>query len=233
VYRARRCLTESDSTLTLARSIGRAVVNKTTKDVGVSERLRDLITERYPARGRFTVLGQVSEINANRWKNFYYRKQEAAADMVGFWCKKYPMDERWLTTGTRAPAQDGYPFAAPVPTKWEGQTIGDRLIWIIKEWASPRAEQLFAYLEEKSGGQISAAEWSRVILRLEEPSLQMVQLVCKARPIFTQWLILGWASKSGGVDPTDEESVDLYKKRYPGWFGKPEEVHPEYGDKES
>ncbi|MFM0260907.1 hypothetical protein [Paraburkholderia sediminicola] len=207
-------------------------MNKLGKDVNVSQRLRELIVERYPARGRFTALGQLSEINANRWKNFYYQKQEAAADMVEFWCKKYPMDERWLTTGIRAPAQDGYPFAAPVPMNWEGQTIGDRLVWVIKEWAAPRAEQLFAYLEEKSAGQISAAEWSRVILRLDEPSLAMVQLVCKARPIFTQWVLLGWASKSGGVDPTDATSVELYKKRYPGWFEKREVEQMQNGNQE-
>lgn len=193
-------------------------MSKLGKDANVSERLRELITERYPERGRFTALGKLSEINANRWKNFYYRKQEATTDMVDFWCKKYPMDERWLTTGTRAPSQNDYPFAAPVPMNWEGQTIGDRLVWVIKEWAAPSADKLFAYLEEKAGGQISAAEWSRVVLRLEEPSLEMVQFVCKARPIFAQWVLLGWASKSPGIDPTNQESVDLYKKLYQGWF---------------
>lgn len=194
-------------------------MGKSDRDAEISERLRALIAERFPERGRFGVLERLSSVNANRWKNFYYRKQEAAADMVEFWCKKYPMDERWVLTGIRAPSQSEYPFAAPVPTTWEGQTIGDRLVWVVKEWASPRADQLFAYLEEKSQGRITAAEWSRVVLRLEEPSLPMVELVCRARPIFTQWVLLGYAGKNPGVDPTNQESVEMYKERYPGWFG--------------
>ncbi|AXW22512.1 hypothetical protein [Ralstonia solanacearum] len=189
-------------------------MTKTLKDVELSNRLRTLIEGTFPTRGRFGVLENVSGISASRWKNFYYRKQEAAPDMVDFWCKKYPMEQTWLLTGIEAPNQAGFPFGAPVPRDWEGQTMGDRLNWVIKEWASPSGEQLFAYLESKSRGRIPAAEWSRVVLRLAEPTLEMAQLVCQFRPRFTEWVLLGRVLGEPQVDPTDQSSIESWKKWY-------------------
>lgn len=187
-------------------------MTKTLKDVELSNRLRSVIESTFPIRGRFGALESVSGITASRWKNFYYRKQEAAPDMVDFWCKKYPMERAWLLTGLEAPNQAEFPFAAPVPQAWEGQTIGDRLNWVIKEWASPSGEQLFSYLEEKSRGNIPASEWSKVILRLAEPTIAMVQLVCQFRPCFAEWVLLGRVTGEPPVDPTDQTSIDDWKK---------------------
>lgn len=187
-------------------------MTKTLKDIELSNRLRTLIEGTFPTRGRFGALESVSGIGANRWKNFYYRKQEAAPDMVDFWCKKYPMEQTWLLTGVEAPNQAEFPFDAPVPRDWEGQTMGDRLNWVIKEWASPSGEQLFAYLEKKSRGSIPAAEWSRVVLRLAEPTLEMAQLVCQFRPRFTEWVLLGRVTGEPPVDPTDQSSIENWKK---------------------
>lgn len=186
------------------------VTDSKTKET--SERLRSLIEDRYPSRGRFTALANVSGISAARWKNFFYRKQEAAADMIEFWCKTYPINRTWLITGIEPSTQEGFPFAAPVPESWEGQTVGDRLNWVIKEWASPSGEHLFKYLEAKSAGQIPASDWSKVVLRIEEPSMEMVRLVCSFRRRFTEWVLLGSVSGEPPVDPTDRASVENWKQ---------------------
>ncbi len=189
--------------------------SQTAKDK--SERLRKLLDDKYPSRGRFTALAANSgTITANRWKNFYYRKQEASRDMLDFWCETYPMDRSWLMTGTEPPDQEGFPFAGVVPESWEGGSIGDRLNWVIREWASSTGERLFKYLEQRSGGAIPAAEWSKVVLRLEEPTLAMVQLVCGYRPRFTEWVLLGKVTSEPAVDPSNGASVATWKR----WHGK-------------
>lgn len=181
------------------------------KDKAVSERLKGLIEHRYPSRGRFGELESVSGINANRWKNFFYRKQEATQEMVLFWCKKYPDNADWLLTGIEAPEQKSFPFAARVPKRWEGQTVADRLNWVITEWAAPSGEQLFNYLEEKSGGRIPASDWARVVLRADQPTVDMIAVVSEYRPYFTEWVITGGVSKMQ-VDPSDRDSIECWTK---------------------
>ncbi|MNT76365.1 hypothetical protein D3C72_2153570 [compost metagenome] len=70
---------------------------------------------------------------------------------------------------------------------------------------------MFSYLEAKSQGRIAASEWSRVVLRLAEPTLEMVQLVCEFRPRFTEWVVLGRVAYEPSVDPTDQASVEKWK----------------------
>lgn len=188
--------------------------SQTAKDI--SERLRKLLDDKYPSRGRFTALAANSAITASRWKNFYYRKQEASRDMLDFWCATYPMDRSWLMTGNEPPDREGFPFAGVVPEPWEGGSIGDRLNWVIREWASSTGEHLFKYLEQRSCGSIPAAEWSKAVLRLEEPSLAMVQLVCSYRPRFTEWVLLGKATSEPAVDPSNGASVENWKR----WHGQ-------------
>jgi len=189
-----------------------ARMNELPRDEAVSERLRELIAQKYPRRGRFGELEIVSEINASKWKNFYYRKQEATQEMLQFWCRKYSAEADWLLTGIRPPEQDGFPFGARVPKRWDGQTLADRLNWVISEWASPQGEALFTYLEQKSSGEIPAAEWSKLVLETMPPTVEMITLVCGMRPHFTEWVIRGMASSSPQVDPTDSESVSRWKK---------------------
>ena len=157
------------------------------------------------------MLEKMSGITEARWKNFWYKKQSATPDMVDFVCKKYPDEEMWLRTGHRSPRAGDFPFSAPMYKKRDDESIGDRLNWVIKEWASPRGEQLFSYLEEKSGGAISAREWADVVLGLREPTASMIAVVCKARPMFTQWVMLGYAGQQQ-VDPTDDKSVEAWKE---------------------
>lgn len=187
-------------------------MERTPKDKTKSERLKRLVEGRFPSRGRFGELEAASEIGANKWKNFFYRKQEATQEMIAFWCKKYPDDADWLLTGIESPDQAQFPFGARVPRRWEGQTAADRLNWVISEWAAPSGEQLFNYLEEKSGGKIAASEWARVILRTAQPTIEMIALACEFRPQFTEWVVRGTTSGRPQVDPTDRESVEQWVK---------------------
>ena len=187
-------------------------MTRTLKDVVMSERLRTLITRKFSDRGRFRLLEEASGIGASKWKNFFYKKQEATPELVNFWSQKFPDDEVWLRTGVESPNKDGFPFLAEPPRWWEGQTIGDRLNWVIAEWASPKNDSLFSYLEDRSAGQIEAEEWKKVILRLKEPTAEMVQVVCSARPMFTMWVLLGTVVATLNVDPTSAESINEYKR---------------------
>ena len=182
------------------------------RDPAITERLRRLVERKYPTRGRFGVLESVSGIGANRWKNFFYKKQEATQEMLEFWFAKYPDSKDWILTGIESPDQKDFPFAARVPTRWEGQTIADRLTWVISEWASPSREMLFSYLEEKAKGKISAEEWANVILQKVEPTIPMIALVCEFRPHFTEWIVTGRTDGTQQVDPTDNESVKRWKE---------------------
>lgn len=178
----------------------------------LSERLRELVERKYPQRGRFTELENVSGINSNRWKNFYYRKQEATQEMIQFWCNFYPIESDWLLTGVKAPEQKDFPFGARIPSRHEGQSIADRLNWAISEWASPTGEQLFNYLEQKSKGKIPAADWAQLVLKAAPPTIAMITTVCEARPHFIEWIINGCVQHLPQVDPTNEESVKQWKE---------------------
>ena len=153
----------------------------------------------------------MSQISENKWKNFYYRKQEATQELVYFWKEKYPEEADWLQSGVESPDQEGYPFLTRVAQKFNGQTVGDRLNWAIAEWASPSGEKLFRYLSEKNP-MISADEWSRVILRTAEPTIEMIAVVANFRPHFTEWIIRGTVTSDMQVDPTDKESVAAWKE---------------------
>lgn len=185
-------------------------MTRTAKDKEISERARFLIDAQLGERGRFTMLEEMSGINTGQWKNFYYGRQMLNEQMLAFLTKKYPQDSIWLHTGERPPKQTEFPFAAPVPAEKDCQTVGQRLNWVIREWASPRGKDLFNYLSEKSGGHISADDWSKVVLGLAEPTVEMVVVVCTERPYFTEWVIRG-GSGVYQVTPTSQASVAAWK----------------------
>lgn len=187
-------------------------MTKTLKDVELSERLRELVQARFGHRGRFRLLEEASGIPEWKWKNFYYRRQEAGKDQINFWIETYPEDETWLVRGVHSPGKEEFPFSAEPPVARENQTIGDRLNWVIDEFASPRGEELFTYLAGRYGRGITADDWRKVILRKSEPTLEMVALVCSDRPLFTEWVLLGRTS-STSVDPTDKASIERWKSQ--------------------
>ena len=155
----------------------------------LSERLRALIHKRFPGRGRFFELEKASGITAGRWKNLFYCKQEATSSMIESWITLYPEDVSFIAG--RLHSESNYPFNAPMPDPVKMTTVLDRLRWVIAEWAGVHADRLFVFLESHSDRKISAGDWSRVILGLAEPTLEMIEVVCRARPMYTQWVILG------------------------------------------
>jgi hypothetical protein len=192
-------------------------MTKTLKDVQLSERLRELIQNRFGDRGRFRLLQEVSGIPEWKWKNFFYRRQEAGQDQIQFWVATYPEEEVWLLSGVHPPDRESFPFSAEPPVAREDSTIGDRLRWVIEEFASPRGEALFRYLAGRYRG-ITAEEWESVMLMKTEPTLQMVESVCTDRPLFAQWVLLGHAY-SMSVDPTDKASIQRWIERKDKFFG--------------
>ncbi|MFC0349374.1 hypothetical protein [Undibacterium danionis] len=187
-------------------------MTKRIRDLEVSEHLRTLTHERFGTRGRFTLLERASGIGASKWKNFYYKKQEATTEMIAFWIEKYPEDESFLMTGKIPPRKDGYPFGTIPPHVRQTETISDRLNWVIVEWTSPRGAALFEYLEERSKHQIAAEEWKKTVLGEQAPTAAMVEIVCKARPYFAAWITCGSEIDSyDQVDPTCTRSIKTWR----------------------
>lgn len=184
-------------------------MTKSFKDVERSARLRELIQNRFGDRGRYRLLEEASGVPAWKWKNVFYKRQEAAADQIEFWIKTYPDDAPWLLTGVEPPDRAGFPFDCEPPTASGEQTIGDRLNWVIEEFASPRGEALFTYLAGRYGQEFTAEDWRAVVLRKAQPSLRMVALVCRDRPMFAEWVLLGFATTKS-VDPTNKASVERW-----------------------
>lgn len=186
-------------------------MTKSINDLEISRRLREKVADTYTSRGRFAILEEDSGVPAGKWKNFFYNRQQATKEMMTFWLEKFPNHHDWIILGIRRPSDREFPFLAPVPKRWEGQTVGDRLSWVISEWASPKADSLFRYLEEKSNGSITSDEWAKVIMRKAEPTVEMIQVVCNRRPHFTRWVVLGGLlGDQPSVDPTSEQSVADY-----------------------
>lgn len=184
--------------------------HKWSKAENIDDRIRELLDVEFGGRGRFGKLEELSGIPLNRWKNFVYKRQKASPEMIDFICKKCPEETVWIRTGKPHPDQKAFPFLAAVPVKWKDQTVGDRLTWAIKEWASPKGEQLFQYLEEKSNDEIEANAWAQVILGAQEPTIKMIELVATYRPHFLEWIIRGRVSGALQVDPTDKKSIDKW-----------------------
>lgn len=188
---------------------------KTESELQLSARLRTLLSEQLGSRGKFAWLESLSNIPAHRWKNFAYGKQAASPEMVAFAEAQFPEWAIWLQTGNLLPEQKDYPFAAPVPTHLaKDGTIAMRLAWVVHEFASPRGEALFEYLEQRSRGQIKADKWAAVILNNQTPTLDMILLVADARPHFFEWICRGRIGYPLQVDPLDKDSVAAYRRRH-------------------
>jgi hypothetical protein len=191
-----------------------------------SRRLKNLIDKMFPARGRFDTLENISGISKNKWKNFYYEKQNATGELIEFWCKKYSADSDYLISGAESESDFRYPFCQSRPSA-KIESISDRLIWAISEFASAQGEQLFSYLERRSKGTVTALEWSKVILKTQEPAAEMIRVICRERPYFTEWIMCGSVSDIQ-VNPADDSSIKRWldfnhenlEKRAADYFNK-------------
>lgn len=196
-------------------------MTKTVRDNAVTERLRAWIDENYSGWGRFTQLEKDSQIRAQRWRDLQSGRQFAAPDMLEFVRTVNTADSDWVTTGVRAPEEDGYPFLTDAPTAQDRESLARRLNWVIREWAGPRGVKLYTYLESRYKKRISADEWASMILGASQPTPEMIELVCGERRYFTEWVVTGSASRNsspGQVDPCDADSIAAWSKK---WLQRP------------
>lgn len=199
---------------------------RTRTDAEQTQRLREWLDQNYSGRGMFSSMEADSQIPAQRWKNVYYRRQHATEEMVNFVHSISTKDHLWITTGIRPPkANDSYPFLHSPPTPDECKTVASRLVWVIKEFAAPKGKNLFTYLEDRYDG-TTADEWAGVILSKAEPTLAMIENICKERRHFASWVVTGDAY-GPQVNPADEASIEEWKQymrdRYPFLHGNQED----------
>lgn len=185
---------------------------KSEAELALSERLRALINEELGVRGKFSLLERMSSIPLNRWKNFLYGKQSASVEMIEFAVTRFPGWANWLRTGIREEAD--YPFDAPMPLHLGAPgKIAQRLTWAIHEFAGPRGEELFAYLEKRSGKRFSSQEWADVIVDGKMPSVEMILVVTSdGQPHLFEWICRGRVSYPTQIDPADSASIELFRK---------------------
>jgi len=197
----------------MCNDLQKSIVNKmarTQKEIEVSERLINRIQERFGDRGKFALLEEASGIAATRWKNLFYGKQAATDEQLQFWIKSFPEDEVWLLTGIGD--HSSFPFGTSTESASDRSTVGQRLNWVVEEFASPRGNALIEYLSERYGSSVPLSAWKALILRKAEPSVEMIRLICEERPHFAAWVLLGYVP-AVSVDPTNESSVSAWKKR--------------------
>jgi len=185
-------------------------MTKTVRDMEVTERLRAWLEEEYGNRGRFRALEEASGLPAQRWKNVFYGRQAATNEMLEFVQKTSTDGYSFVITGMRRPLSEGYPFRAAPPRDRDVETLADRLVWAIKEFASPRGDALFSYLEERSQGEVSAKSWADLVLGLAPPTLPMIDVVLDVQPHLTEWVMRGAVVAPMQVDPTDKDSVEAW-----------------------
>jgi hypothetical protein len=174
-------------------------------DKEVSARLREFISLRFQARGRFTKLESLSGIKDSKWKSFYYGKQGVSQDLLIFWCSQFPDTQNWILTGNHAMIEGSYPSDSPTPDLRK-LTIADRLIWVINKSVSCDGQQLFDYLAKKSSGKISAEEWEKAIQKTDKPTLEMLSVACDLSPYYIEWIISGRTSKLPQTNPFDPDA---------------------------
>lgn len=203
----------------MTTELSRAVSSTNPKThIAVSERARTLVKENFDIRGRFAHLEELSSISADQWRNFYYAKQRINEAMLAFLVTQFPDSKPWVLTGrhtsgdarTSDSKHPNFPFITPAPSEHECETIAQRLNWVIRQRVSDKGAKLFQYLSKISstfGRTIDPNDWANVILGLNEPTLDMVSVICEWNSEFALWVILGPHRDTRQVDPSDTNSV--------------------------
>lgn len=180
----------------------------------VSHNLRQLIVNTFKNRGRFNELENKSGISATSWKNFYYERQGATKEMVGFWLNFQPESADLILRGDDSSiSSDIILRGNNSPITSAPLTLAERLNWVIQVYCPNDADHLFEYLSKRSKGNISADAWQKVIHKTIEPTLEMVIVICQMMPYYTEWIIRGYVNSMPQVDPTNKRTLDEFNKR--------------------
>lgn len=199
-------------------------MTKTTRDLEVTERLREWITHLYPSRGRFTLLEQESKLPGQRWKNVFYGRQSATVEMLNF-VKSTDSDMHlWVMSGEAPMRLTDQPGLLNSPTEDERTTLAGRVRWAAKECAAGQDADLFRHLERQTKKRIPASQWAAFMLGSAPPSTEMIEHVCNQKAAFAAWIVCGgkWEEFIYQINPTNDAS--LAKMREATW---PETFDPE------
>lgn len=192
-------------------------MTKTTRDLEVTERLREWIEHSYPSRGRFTVLEQESGLPSQRWKNVFYGRQAATVEMLDFVKSMNADMHLWVMTGEAPMRLTDHPGVLNTPTAEERSTLSGRVRWAAKECAPGHDADLFRFLERQCKKRVTASQWAALMLGSGPAEPEMIEHVCNQRPAFAAWIACGgrWKDFVDQVNPTNDESLD--KMRQATW----------------
>lgn len=65
----------------------------------LATRLKSVVLEHTPERGRFSSLEEWSGIPADNWKSFWYGRQRPVAEMIQFASRRWPQYAFWIASG--------------------------------------------------------------------------------------------------------------------------------------
>lgn len=68
-------------------------------DQSIDARIRSLIEAKIPARMRYIELEALTKINADTWKNFWFKRRKADGQMIERIARAHPEYAFWLATG--------------------------------------------------------------------------------------------------------------------------------------
>lgn len=83
-----------------------------------------------------------------------------------------------------------------------GMSYRERVIWVIDDLVGGRSK--YSWLERFTG--IKARRWKNVYLQVQQPTIEMVAALAKARPELVEWMVTGTRHSWVQVNPEE-----------PGW----------------
>lgn len=120
----------------------------------LADRLHEIILFATAEHRRFKQMEELTNIPADRWKNFWLGRQRPTSEMIEAICQAYPQFAFWLTTGCAiglghaAPGPHGYPAkseALVATTDFMQTTIKSRqqAVAVAQAWTTEDVDQSF------------------------------------------------------------------------------------------
>ncbi len=81
----------------------------------------------------------------------------------------------------------------------KGLTYRERVIWVIDDLVGGRSK--YSWLERYTG--IKARRWKNVYLQVQQPTIEMVAALAKARPELLEWMVTGTKRSYVQVNPEE------------------------------